>query len=78
MKLPILWKCADCGATHEDRHDAAYCCGPLERYACPTCNDDDWETEADALACCHTGEDEQPKDPTPEELEKAGQQRLIP
>ena len=75
----IRWKCNECCATYEDKYDAAYCCGPYMRWACPVCHDDGWEDEADALACCYTGDEEDnPAKPTAEELERAGQQRLIP
>lgn len=48
-----IWKCGDCGDTHEEREQAAECCAPLPvmAWACAGCENTHDEKD-DALYCC--------------------------
>ena len=72
------WRCDGCGRIHEFHFDARYCCQPNVTwgYVCPTCETFYIEEET-AIACCQD-ESEAPPTPTAQELEAAGQARLLP
>ena len=72
------WRCDNCGARHARESDAGYCCRPsiTKGYICPTCETFHIEEYA-AIACCQA-EHEAPPTPTAQELEAAGQVRLLP
>lgn len=66
------WKCDACGAYHKLKTGAQNCCNDV--FKCLAC-DEPHETEEAASACCGI---QYAYQPTPAELEAAGQQRLIP
>ena len=76
--LHKVWQCNKCDTAHEDEYDARDCCSPgiTEGYICPTCETFYIEEDA-AIACCQVGP-EAPPTPTAQELEAAGQERLLP
>ena len=78
-KLKPKWKCDHCDELHDYEEDAVDCCAPTisERWVCPECGDD-YRTEAEAIECCEHDDDAPPPPPTAEELEAAGQMRLLP
>lgn len=73
-----VWRCDNCGARHARESDAGYCCRPSITlgYVCPTC--EAFYTEEDQASDCCKTEPEEPRMPTAEELEAAGQGRMIP
>ena len=78
------WKCDICLRVHDRRSDAEDCwrdCNTVEPdvyevYLCPTCGSEE-AYEADAITCCDA-QAAPPPPPTAEELEAAGQARLVP
>ena len=73
------WRCDECGTCHLHRRSAIDCCEPTvtEGYVCATC-ETFYEEEDKAIACCVQVEPEEQRPPTAEELEAAGQVRLLP
>lgn len=78
----IGYECPFCAELHDSEWDAESCCPPeaeeVTIWKCgncgKTCNDQDH-----ARKCCWDGEtDLEPYIPAPQELEIAGQQRLLP
>lgn len=76
--LDLRWRCEACGLVHSDEEDAGDCCKPeiTDGYECPLCCKF-FEDENEAIACCGYDPDGPPPPPTKEELEAAGQQRLV-
>ncbi len=80
MKLVSKWECGKCYEVHDNYDDAVECCQPRVRevYLCPVCaevhRDEVW-----AIECCNSNE--LPEDyvipPTRQELDDAGQMRLL-
>lgn len=72
------WKCSKCGDVHDDEEDAYECCRPavVAGWLCPACNEFHVRKQ-DALDCC-ADESLLPRQLTADELEAAGQLRLIP
>ncbi|MHB8916211.1 MAG: hypothetical protein ACYC4K_10420 [Thiobacillus sp.] len=70
------FECPDCGELHDYEDGAAECCAPVPRevFICDECDSINF-SEKEAIACCD--EDLEQKSPTAEELESAGQFRLI-
>jgi hypothetical protein len=68
-KVADGWKCTKCGDFHHEKLSAEECCE--DEFICPAC-ETSFETLEQAEACCGKTV------PlcTPQELEKAGQQRL--
>ena len=79
MTAKRVWQCGECYKTHAHEWLADECCRPTVRagYLCPRC-DEFHEQIEDAEDCCPP-EDEQQTDPEKlrDELEQAGQVRLI-
>jgi len=75
--LHKVWLCDNCDARHKSEFDAMYCCQPsiTSGYICPTC--ETFYTEEDAAIACCQAEHEAPPTPTAQELEAAGQGRLL-
>lgn len=78
MPLPIQFRCNACLELHDDYEDAKDCCAPGvdEVFVCPVCCGE-YLSEEDALDCHETPEDFVPL-PSPRQLEKYGQRRLLP
>ena len=79
MTNPIAaWRCDECDTVHEDEDAARECCQPRTSsgYTCEDCGTFHLMKET-AIACCQD-EPEEPHTPTGEELEAAGQLRLLP
>ena len=79
MTNPVkAWLCDSCDARHKSEFDAMYCCQPsiTSGYVCPIC--EAFYTEEDQASDCCKTEPEEPRLPTAEELEAAGQVRLLP
>lgn len=78
-KLPEKWRCDECGEIHDYEDEAYECCPPqVSRvFVCPVC-DDHHMKEVDAIECCDYDPDSPPPQPTADELERAGQMRLVP
>ena len=76
--LHKVWLCDNCDARHKSEFDAMYCCQPsiTSGYVCPTC-ETFYPEKDEAIACCQA-EHEAPPNPTAQELEAAGQERLLP
>jgi hypothetical protein len=76
--LEPRWKCGECGWVHDSEDDANDCCRPIiiEGWECPICRKF-FEDDKEAIACCGYDPDGPPPPPTKEELEEAGQQRLV-
>lgn len=78
-----VYVCDACDAEHEYHHDAEDCCRPevYTQWKCMGC-DDLFGSEDQAQECHERHLDQQLiggfRQPTPQELEAAGQQRLIP
>lgn len=38
--MKVIYKCGDCGQSHDEEHDAVLCCAPepVEAYECEECN----------------------------------------
>lgn len=72
-----MWQCSECGELHGYEDDAQECCRPdVKRvFVCTEC-ESDYATEEEASACC--ADAEEPVPPSAEELEAAGQMRLLP
>jgi len=72
------WRCNECGTVHEDEDDASDCCQPsiTKGYICPTC-ETFYIEEDEAIACCQVTAEEVIH-VTAQELEAAGQVRLLP
>jgi len=73
------WRCDECNELHEYEDEAADCCPPniSKVYLCPVCAEA-YAREAQAREC-HPGDpDAPPPPPTAQELEAAGQLRLLP
>jgi hypothetical protein len=81
MSIKLKWRCGGCGKVHDDRSDARICCiryaHVYEAYICPVCSDNH-VTEQEAIDCCGFDPDAPPSPPSVEELEAAGQLRLVP
>ena len=73
------FRCSECGELHDWEDDAQSCCAPdvheVQCWKCSECGDvtDD---EDQARYCCL--DEDIVLLPTPEQLEAAGQQRLVP
>jgi hypothetical protein len=79
MRLDEKWRCDECGRIHADRDEAHECCAPQVSagYQCPKC--DAFHREMpDALDCCGYDPDAPKPPPAADEIEAAGQQRLLP
>lgn len=74
-----VWRCDECGTVHKDEDYARDCCRPTvtEGYVCATC-ETFYNEEDEAIACCALDAPEEQRPPTAEELEAAGQVRLLP
>lgn len=77
------WACGDCGKIHRHHSDAIECCAEMPQkgtdWSCWGCGML-YDTFQEAEGCC-LPEDEAEiilNTPTPEELEAAGQMRLLP
>ena len=72
------WLCNNCNTRCKSEFDALYCCQPsiTSGYICPTCKTLYIE-EDQAIACCQVEPEDSPT-PTAQELEAAGQERLLP
>lgn len=77
MMLETVYQCDRCGHVHRYEEDAGSCCKPdvIEGYLCPECEEFHL-TETDALNCCR--DEDTPPIVSPLDLERAGQQRLVP
>ena len=73
-----VWLCDNCDARHKSEFDAMYCCQPsiTSGYICPTC-ETFYIEEDEAIACCQVTAEEVIH-VTAQELEAAGQLRLLP
>ena len=76
-----MYRCDECGELHHDHYCAADCCAPRvsETWLCESCGSENFN-QAEADACCPL---EDPMSPEAyrhqvEQLEAAGQKRLIP
>lgn len=78
MSLSVWYRCNECLELHDDEEDALDCCRPTvdEVFICPICSSE-FLSESDAIDCHEVPDDYEPG-PTPAQLEKHGQQRLIP
>ena len=72
------WRCDECGTLYYGRTSARECCQPSITlgYVCPTCETFYIEKD-EAIACCQTTAEELIL-VTAQELEAAGQGRLLP
>lgn len=77
--LKCQWMCEGCDDIHDTEWDAQQCCPPevTEIWRCPICSDIHYE-EQGAILCCGFDPDAPPPPPSAEELERAGQMRLVP
>ena len=73
-----VWRCDECGIRYRRRWEAIDCCEPTvtEGYVCATC-ETFYNEEDEAIACCALDAPEEQRPPTAEELEAAGQVRLL-
>lgn len=86
MNAKELWRCDECGETHEYEEEAYDCCPPEVDliYECGECGKT-FDEKKDADLCCSDEvlENGEPISPDAyqqmiQQLEKAGQKRLIP
>lgn len=78
-EVPEAWRCNECMTVYDNEDDAVECCQPrvTEGYICPVCGS--FHMNADrAVDCCGFDPDAPPPPPSAEELEAAGQMRLMP
>lgn len=78
MKPINQWKCCECDEIYYLEYEAEACCNAevAEVYVCPIC-DKEYAYEDDALECLGGDTVAQPVIVSAEELEAAGQMRLI-
>lgn len=79
-KLITKFRCPTCDQLHEWDDEAEDCCPPqaekVTLWECANCSET-YDNQDHARLCCWDGEQElAPYQPTPQELEAAGQQRL--
>lgn len=79
LVLEDAWRCNECGTVHNDEEEAYDCCRPTisEGYLCPICKKFHLSDE-EAIECHGWDPLGPPPPPTPDELEAAGQMRLLP
>lgn len=77
MEAKQWFCCPTCLDAHESEEVAVMCCPlyPKRYWECGECSGD-YDTKAEAQACC-TVDGEQLPMPTPQELEAMGQERLF-
>ena len=81
MKAKLKYRCDSCGELHDDDDEAEFCCRPnvSETWVCGLCDSEN-HSEEEAEACCPLADplSTEAMRLSVEELEQAGQKRLIP
>ncbi len=79
MEPKRVWECTACGKYYDSEDEAAECrCHWVKAwYVCPVCQDS-YQKEDECMICITSHDDAQPVMVTAEELEAAGQERLMP
>ena len=81
INAQLKFRCGECGELHDDQDSAVDCCPPhiSETWVCESCGSENFRQD-EADACCPQDDPQSPEAyrREVEQLEAAGQKRLIP